>query len=360
MGEFIRKPTGELAFAYDFIKYTKLEIDDIKHTFFKIGFRLNEAEEFKYYAKLGYEDIFALSKAEFGFEKTTTKNLMAINRAFSNKHVNGSVVSYSMSIADVYDKYSQTQLVEMLPLTVHERHFIPADMTVSEIRDYKKALKDDSGWRNDKIANPKQAVENYRTIQELFNKKNKEQSDVPPGQLVINDSDEITEFHQGGGECFIDESQKLFEPVDQKEASPDSVSNEEAINRNREFVERIRYAEKCKPVKHNFKNKKEREDFIRNKDNYSILVLENEELGLSVRRLDFANGAKIYMTVYNEYSDYHKKVFQYSKLCLIDVQEKAEHTGSNASGTFSPKTYTLDGTAPTYILDYMTKFKDEI
>ena len=46
-----------LSFAKDFINYTNLEINDIARKYFKIGFRLNEANEFEYYKMLGYKDI---------------------------------------------------------------------------------------------------------------------------------------------------------------------------------------------------------------------------------------------------------------------------------------------------------------
>ena len=115
-----------------------------------------------------------------------------------------------------------------------------------------------------------------------------------------------------------------------------------------------------KVPRHVFRNKAEREVFIRDVKNYPVLVLHSEELQLTVRRCDLANGAKIYRTEYKEYQDWNKQTANRERLCLIDVQKKAEGTGHNAGGTFSPKTYTLEGTAPTYIVDYMTKFKDEI
>lgn len=114
------------------------------------------------------------------------------------------------------------------------------------------------------------------------------------------------------------------------------------------------------PQKHSFKNKEERENFLRNEENYPITVLENPELGLKVKRLDFANGTKIYRTEYAYYSDYHKEYSMQVSYCLIDVREAAEKSMQSAMGLRSPKTYTLEGTAMTYMLDYMTKFKDEI
>ena len=43
--------------AEKFVKLVKSDLDDIKHSFFTIGFRLHEANEFKYFRELGYENI---------------------------------------------------------------------------------------------------------------------------------------------------------------------------------------------------------------------------------------------------------------------------------------------------------------
>ena len=47
-----------------------------------------------------------------------------------------------MWVDDKYEKYSYSQLVEMLPLKEKERFKVNADMTVSQIRSYKRSLKE--------------------------------------------------------------------------------------------------------------------------------------------------------------------------------------------------------------------------
>ena len=139
-----------LSFAKDFIKYTNLEINDIHRKAFKIGFRLNEANEFEYYKPLGYKDIYELAEHEFGFKSTTTKNLMEVNRVYSD-HLMSTISSgthvrkYSMEIDPRYKDYTQTQLVEMLPLSERERAHVPLDFKTPDLRDYKKSLKSWSG-----------------------------------------------------------------------------------------------------------------------------------------------------------------------------------------------------------------------
>ena len=53
-----------------------------------------------------------------------------------------------MDLSDCWKAYSYTQLCEMLPLTEHQREQITPDMTVKQIREYKKSLRDEE--RNSK------------------------------------------------------------------------------------------------------------------------------------------------------------------------------------------------------------------
>lgn len=69
----------------DFVNLVRLELDDIKHTFFKIGFRLREANNERYFIKLGYESIEECAEALFGFKKTTTYDLMRLAELFADK-----------------------------------------------------------------------------------------------------------------------------------------------------------------------------------------------------------------------------------------------------------------------------------
>lgn len=387
MNEVLKKEANELLpYAEEFLKQTRQDLDDAKTSFFKIGFRLNEANRGGYFRALGYEDIYALALDEFGFEKTTTKNLMAINYKYCVHGTGSGYSPYSMQIAERYRKYSQTQLVEMLPLMDSEREYIPEDFTIAELRDYKKVCKNPTvygiswtSYRKDPRASVKQyrekKAEEERTAQQG-------KTIVFDGQMYFTDTGETAEFHQSGGELHslpvsqlteeedlcgaLDEVLEQCKEIAKEESAADTMARlrEKYALSNEAFAEAGRSFTAPSPAvkvpRHVFKNKAEREAFIRDVKNYPVLVLHSEELQLTVRRCDLANGAKIYRTEYKEYQDWNKQTANRERLCLIDVQEKAEGTGHNAGGTFSPKTYTLDGTAPTYIVDYMTKFKDEI
>lgn len=387
MNEVFKKDKNELLpLAEEFLKQTRLDLDDAKMSFFKIGFRLNEANRGGYFRALGYEDIYALALDEFGFEKTTTKNLMAINRTYCIHSAGNGYLPYSMRIAEKYRKYSQTQLVEMLPLMESEREHVPEDFTISELRDYKKVCKNPTvygiSWTSYR-KDPRASVKQYREKKaEEERKAQQGETIVFDGQMYFTDTGETAEFHQSGGELHsfpvsqlteeedlcgaLDDVLEQCEELSEEESAADTMQRlrEKYALSNEAFAEAGRSFPAPSPAvkipRHVFKNKAERESFIRDIKNFPVLVLHCEELQLTVRRCDLANGAKIYHTEYKEYHDWNKQIATRERLCLIDIQEKAERTGHNAGGTFSPKTYTLEGTAPTYIVDYMTKFKDEI
>ncbi len=88
----------------DFVNLVNLELNDIKHTFFKIGFRLLEANNYKYYKKLGFKSIVECAETLFGFKKTTTYDLMNVALLFKDEKA-------PMRIDERYDKFSQSQLV---------------------------------------------------------------------------------------------------------------------------------------------------------------------------------------------------------------------------------------------------------
>lgn len=324
-----------LSYAQDFVKSTRIDLRNASNCFFKIGFRLNEAVEKGYVEALGYSDIYALSEDMFNFQSTMTKNLMEINRAYSNKCFVG---NYSMFMDSKYEKYNQSQLIEMLPLQEEQRANIPANMTIKDLRDYKKAVMGRYSYGigySEAIANPTKAVSEYRRVKNSIPEKKYTADDVAPGQIELGE-----EYYQTGGDEFIGQTS------DRKQSLAEMFAEEDA---------------KTAPKRHVFKNRKEREEFINDPKNYPILVLDNDELGITVRRLDFANGIKLYRTTFGEYVEWKKTTVSRVKLHLIDEDPDRERPQASACCTdYTCRCYTLDGTAPGYVVDYMTKYKDEI
>lgn len=116
----------------DFVNLVRLELDDIKHTFFKIGFRLKEANSERYYLKLGYDSIEDCAEDLFGFKKTTTYDLMRLVELFASKDA-------PMHIDSKYDGFSQSQLVLFSQINLSQSYFISMAKPTDTIATLKKA-----------------------------------------------------------------------------------------------------------------------------------------------------------------------------------------------------------------------------
>ena len=117
-----------------FVKMVKLELQEIKQKFFSIGFRLYEAQAFKYYESLGYETIEDLAEAEFGFKRSTTYGLISVYKRFCVTDKNGIKHNY---LDDKYKAYSYSQLLEMQKLDSKLIDQVPATASVRNISEYR-------------------------------------------------------------------------------------------------------------------------------------------------------------------------------------------------------------------------------
>ena len=124
-------PCGDDTPAQSFVKMVKLNVRDIRNSFFEIGFRLNEAHCNAYYKELGYSNIYDCAEALFEIKKSTCYNLMDIASRFRSKE-------FAMQIDERYKYYSQSQLVELASCKLASNEFIkictPED-SVSRIRE---------------------------------------------------------------------------------------------------------------------------------------------------------------------------------------------------------------------------------
>lgn len=116
----------------------KKTINDIAHSFNYIGLLLWEVKEHKYYLEKGYNDVFEYAEKELMFKKTSTHNFIKICERFSLKNQHGYP---TMALAEKYDKYSYTQLSEMLSIkSVDPSEVITPDMSKKKIREVKKQI----------------------------------------------------------------------------------------------------------------------------------------------------------------------------------------------------------------------------
>ena len=101
-----------------------------------IGFLLREVRDFGYYKEKEYLDVYDYAGAELGFKKSSVKNFIAISDTFC--HVDKGCPT--MFLEDKYEKFKYSQLCEMLSLSESQRSKVSPDMTVREIREFKKEL----------------------------------------------------------------------------------------------------------------------------------------------------------------------------------------------------------------------------
>lgn len=118
--------------------YIKKDIMDIKTSYIRLGFHLAECKTCKYYEKFGYVDFNEFVFNNFGLDKSALSRILAVYDRFCMRNNSG---TRTMFLDDKYVGYSYSQLCEMLPLSNKEIYGINSNMTVSQIREYKKSLK---------------------------------------------------------------------------------------------------------------------------------------------------------------------------------------------------------------------------
>lgn len=121
-------PSDGLVMAESFVEAVYGDLNDIKHSFFRIGFRLHEAAHLGYYKQLGYTNITELAEDKFGFKQSTTYELIAIYR-LAHKD------AAPMQIAESYEEFTQSQLRELCRLKMDPVSFMrivkPTDTVVN-------------------------------------------------------------------------------------------------------------------------------------------------------------------------------------------------------------------------------------
>lgn len=138
---------NELAVAS--FNYVKQDIADVKKRYMSLGFHLHEMEMRRYHEELGYDNFYECIEKNFHMDKSAVSRVIAVWKEFCSKD---DADSRKMWIDDRYEKYSYSQLVEMLPLKEQERRRVTSDMTVSQIRNYKKSLKEQTSKKKKSVA----------------------------------------------------------------------------------------------------------------------------------------------------------------------------------------------------------------
>lgn len=109
----------------------RIELKNIKKSFVRIGWHLKQIKDNGWCQKEGYKNIYEFAKEKFNISQPAATRFINICTEFSE---NGS----SPELDARYRGYSLSQLTEMLNVGADKRKEVTPDMTVREIREFKR------------------------------------------------------------------------------------------------------------------------------------------------------------------------------------------------------------------------------
>ncbi len=129
------------------VKYLCTDLTDIRRYYVRLGFHLEEFDRCGYYRDFGYDNLYDFCENNLGLDKSAVSRCINVylefNASAETKYIGNMKSSgCAMELADRWKNYSYTQLCEMLPLSDEDRKKILPDMTVKQIREFKKELKE--------------------------------------------------------------------------------------------------------------------------------------------------------------------------------------------------------------------------
>lgn len=133
--------------AHASLKYIYTDMCDIKQSYFKLGFHLNEFKECKYYKDFGYATFDEFCEHNFYLDKSAISrciNVFLMTTSQCEEEYYSGIIrrGCASQMSDKYKDYSYSQLCEMLPLDDKQRSQIKPDMTIKQIRDVKNKILD--------------------------------------------------------------------------------------------------------------------------------------------------------------------------------------------------------------------------
>lgn len=120
------------------VKYIYTDICDLQKSYIRLGFHLYEFKRNGYYNDFGYLTFEDFCDNNIGLDKGSLSRCMNVYLRFAKR--DKSIVP-TMFLDERFSDYSYSQLCEMLPLRDDELKNIKPDMTVRQIREYKKNRK---------------------------------------------------------------------------------------------------------------------------------------------------------------------------------------------------------------------------
>ena len=117
------------------LKYILTDMNDIRHTYIRLGFHLNEFERMSYYKDFGYSSLVEFCDANLGFDKSAVSRCISVFKEFAVRDEHG---VYKMWLNDQYSNFSYSQLCEMVSMKEEQRKLVKPEMTIKQIRELKK------------------------------------------------------------------------------------------------------------------------------------------------------------------------------------------------------------------------------
>lgn len=138
---------GETEEARSSLRYIMSDINDIKKSYFRLGFHLHEFKTHEYYKDFGFLTFEEFCEANIDLDKGAISRCINVflmtNAGGEVSYKSGvKIVGCGSYMSDKYKDYSYSQLVEMLPLDEERRKHCSSDMTVKQIRELKGAILD--------------------------------------------------------------------------------------------------------------------------------------------------------------------------------------------------------------------------
>lgn len=127
--------TREVALKH--YEYIQSDVVDLKKNYIRLAFHLYEFQQYQYYRDFHYDNFYDFVFENFGLKQSSVSRLFSVWNRFAQK--NGDTLT--MFVDERYNEYNYSQLVEMVTLADSEVSKITPDMTVKQIREFKKKNK---------------------------------------------------------------------------------------------------------------------------------------------------------------------------------------------------------------------------
>lgn len=154
--------------AFSSVKYLFSDLTDIRKYYIRLGFHLEEFSRNSYYLDFGFSTLEDFCEKNLGLDKSAVSRCINVYRNFNASSSvvfkNGVEIRGSaMELAEEWKDFSYTQLCEMLPLSEEQRKEIKPDMSVKQIREYKKDIRSQKEAASDKpVASTQRKMFNYK------------------------------------------------------------------------------------------------------------------------------------------------------------------------------------------------------